>query len=79
MMEAVRSTKEGSMKVVVAGTIVAVLALVIGMIGPAGADDEQKELTLRLAERSADDEQTSVFIDVGPKGVSEGDYFTFGD
>ena len=79
MTKAVRSSKEGPMRVVVAGATVAVLALVIGMIGPAGADDEQEKLTLRFAEKAADDEQTSVFIDVGPKGVSEGDYFTFGD
>jgi hypothetical protein len=49
------------------------LALLVSLM-PAVADDEGRRVTLRLAERAADDERFFTFIDVGEEGESVGDY-----
>jgi hypothetical protein len=51
-----------------------VLGLVVSMIVPAVADNGEDRVTLRLAEKAADDERFFTFIDVGKEGESVGDY-----
>jgi hypothetical protein len=53
------------------------LALVVSMIVPAAADNGGDRVTLRLAEKAADDEQFETDIDVGEEGKSIGDYTVF--
>lgn len=57
---------------------IAVVALAISIVAPAGADRRRlEERTLRLAEKAADDEQFETEIDVGDPGPSVGDYIVF--
>jgi hypothetical protein len=61
-------------RLAVLAAAVGVLALVVSMIVPAVADNGDERVTLRLAEKAADDEQFFTEIDVGKKGFSVGDY-----
>jgi hypothetical protein len=47
------------------------------MIVPAAADNGDRRVTLRLAEKAADDAQFETDIDVGEEGESIGDYTVF--
>jgi hypothetical protein len=64
-------------RLAVVAAAVGVLALLVSVIGPAVAgngNDGDERVTLRLAEKAADDEQFSTDIDVGKQGFSVGDY-----
>jgi hypothetical protein len=71
-----RGQKRGRMakRLAVLAAAVGVLALVVSMVVPAVADNGDDRVTLRLAEKAADDERFFSFIDVGKKGESVGDY-----
>jgi hypothetical protein len=57
---------------VLAGAV-GIVALLVSLM-PAVADDGGRRVTLRLAERAADDERFFTTIDVGEEGESVGDY-----
>jgi hypothetical protein len=65
-------------RLAVLAAAVGVVALVVSMVVPSvagnGDDNRDKRVTLRLAEKTADDEQFFTFIDVGEEGESVGDY-----
>ncbi len=52
------------------------LALAISILAPAWSETGQRRVTLRLAEKTADDPpEDQGFVDVGRQGPSVGDYF----
>ena len=61
----------------VLGATIGLLALVVAMIVPAAADNGDDKVTLRLAEKAADDDQFETDVDVGEEGESIGDYTVF--
>ena len=62
----------GKRLAVLAGAV-GIVALLVSLM-PAVADDGGRRVTLRLAERAADDERFFTTIDVGEEGESVGDY-----
>jgi hypothetical protein len=67
---------EAGMLLLVKGGVLAGdrFAVVVSMVAPAVAGNGSDEVTLRLAEKAADDEQFSTDVDVGKQGFSVGDY-----
>jgi hypothetical protein len=68
----------------VLGAVIALVALSVSMVAPAGAGDDDRtnrndKVTLRLAEKLTDDEEFSSDVDVGDEGFSVGDYFVLFD
>jgi hypothetical protein len=64
-------------RLAVVAAALGMLALLVSAIGPAVAgngNDGDERVTLRLAEKAADDQQFTTQVDVGPKGFSVGDY-----
>jgi hypothetical protein len=60
----------------VLGAVIAVVAVLVSMVAPAGAGDGNNgkdKVTLRLAEKLTDDEQFITDVDVGEDGFSVGD------
>lgn len=67
-------------RLAVVGAVVAVLALAISVLAPAWSETGGRRVTLRLAEKSADDPpEDQGFVDVGKQGPSVGDYFVVGN
>ena len=56
--------------------VMALAALVVSIISPAGADTRYSHVRFSVKEKAADD--VDKFIDVGPQGVSYGDYNVIG-
>jgi hypothetical protein len=78
-MAAGREGRRMTKRLAVLAAALAVLGLVVSMIVPAVADNGGERVTLRLAEKAADDEQFDTEIDVGKKGFSPGDYIVLGN
>jgi hypothetical protein len=61
-------------KLAVLGAVLAVMGLSVSIISPALSSEDEERLTLRLADRTSDDQRFFEDIDVGKKGLSVGDY-----
>lgn len=63
-------------KLGISAVVVSLLALTFSMISPAFSEDTYDARTIRLVDKTADDDIK--LVDVGKKGLSVGDYAIFG-